>query len=443
MSDELIVIANLTAAPGEGAALQAGLEQHAKNCLANEPDCLQFDISRDRANPDRLTAYEMYRNEAGFEAHKASKHFAWFGETYGHLIAEREVRTLTPVARQPKHRMSSSSAKKILVTAKPLHRYLALLKPLSDAGYAIELHDGPPLRTNAEVVKALDGVVATIASIEPYNTEVLSAVPDFRLIARLGVGYDQIDVPAATRAGVAVAMTFGTNHEPVADHAFALLAGLTNQLSSYDQRVRSHGWGTQYHGALGGLTVGIIGFGRIGRAFAKRCQGFNMRLLVADPFMDAATVSRLGAELLDLPEVLAQSDVVSLHCPLDPSTHHMINAERLALMPNHAVIINTARGPIIDEAALIDALQSHAIAGAGLDVFEVEPLAQSPLKSLNNVILTPHVAGLSEPAILSMGKRCVSNVLDVLQGRDPGGDLVLNPEVLSMTSPVTVSKVTG
>jgi phosphoglycerate dehydrogenase-like enzyme len=190
-------------------------------------------------------------------------------------------------------------------------------------------------------------------------------------------------------------------------------------------------WGSMLHGRLHGSTVGIVGFGRIGRAVARRCLGFNMEVLVADPVAEADTVARLGYALVDLDQLLRRADFVTLHLPLLPETRNLLDARRLALLKPSAILINTARGGIVDESALLAALRQGKIAGAGLDVFETEPLPDSPLRHLDRTVLTPHVAGVSAAAVQAMAHRCCDSILAVLRGRDPGAGLLLNPEILT------------
>ena len=247
----------------------------------------------------------------------------------------------------------------------------------------------------------------------------------------MGVGYDAVDVAAATRHGVAVAMGFGTNHEAVADMAFALMAALSNRLFAYHREVMECRWGGHFQPGLWRSTLGIVGLGRIGRALARRCRGFEMRVLACDPVADPAGAAAEGVELVELERVLREADFVSVHAPHSPETDRLLNAERLALMKPTAFLINTARGGLVDERALCEALAEGRIAGAGLDVFEVEPLpAESPLRSLSNVILTPHCAGGSISAVALMTERCVDNILVIRDGRSPGDEFLLNPEVL-------------
>jgi D-3-phosphoglycerate dehydrogenase len=226
-------------------------------------------------------------------------------------------------------------------------------------------------------------------------------------------------------------MAFGTNHESVADYAFALAIGLAPELLPHHARVAGGGWGCSFHPGLWSRSMGIVGLGRIGKAMARRCQAFDMRVLATDPVADQAFAAAHGIELMALDDLLRQADFVSVHTPLAPETRHLIGRRELALMKPSAFLINTARGGLIDEAALYEALTSGHLAGAGLDVFEAEPPEGSPLLGLDNVLLAPHAAGMDEAAERLMGERCVANILAIVRGRDPGAGYVLNPEVLA------------
>jgi D-3-phosphoglycerate dehydrogenase len=285
--------------------------------------------------------------------------------------------------------------------------------------------------TEPELIGLLPGVFGTIAGGELYTERVFAAAPDLEVVARMGVGYDKVDVAAATRHGVAIAMGFGTNHEAVADHAFALIAALGNRLPSYHGEVMDGRWGGHFHPGLWRTTVGIIGLGRIGRALARRCLGFDMRILAYDAVPDPAYARAHGIELVDLETVFKEADFVSVHAPLTGASAKIVSREQLALMRPSAFLINTARGGLVDEAALHEALSAGRIAGAGLDVFEVEPLpASSPLRQLDNVLLSPHCAGGSIEAVVAMTDRCVDNILAIRDRRRPAGG-ILNPETLA------------
>ncbi len=424
-SAPFVVIAEVRVRPEDFAAFLPLARRHAVNCRANEPGCLQFDVTLPAGTRDSVLFYEVYASATDFEAHKTSAHLDWFrGETAG-MVVDRQIRELSRIDDG-----RSGVVGRVLVAVRYLSDRRHLLTALEGAGYQLTYNETGRTMTEAELLEVLPGHIGCIAGVEPYNGRVLATAPELRVIARLGVGYDQVDLAAATRNGTAVGMAFGTNHEAVADHTFALMGALATQALGYDRDVRTGLWETRFHGRLHGTTVGLIGFGRIGRAVAKRCKGFAMDVLVHDPVMDADTVARLGCRLVGLDELMAASDFVSLHCPLNPETRKMIDARRLGLMRPTAFLVNTARGPIVDQEALIEVLRQRRIAGAGLDVLEAEPPGRSPLLELDNVVLTPHVAGLSEWAIERMTARCVETVMSVCRGEDPGGGLLLNPEVM-------------
>lgn len=288
----------------------------------------------------------------------------------------------------------------------------------------LELRLAPKLgqRSPEELSSLLDGAFGAIASTDPFTADVLADAIDLRVIARVGVGYDSIDVAAATAFGVQVATTPGANEHAVADHTIALMLAVLRRIPELDRDVRTGGWnrtGRYAPRQLAGSTVGLIGCGAIGRLVAKRLAGFDVELLIHDPVLGDASVP--------LDELLVQSHVVSLHCPLLPGTRHLVNGRTLQLMRSDAVLVNAARGAIVDEAALVDALRSGTIAAAALDVFELEPPTRSPLLAMDNVVVSPHVAGISTASIAEMTRRATRAVLDVAAGRPPA-DLV-NPSV--------------
>ncbi len=321
---------------------------------------------------------------------------------------------------------------KVLCNIQQLHgRPAAFLAPLRAAGFEIVMNEKDRLLSEAELILRLPGAIATIAGGEVYSERVFAAAAQLRVVARFGVGYDRVDVDAATRHGVAVAMAFGTNHESVADYAFALAIGLALELLPHHATVAGRGWGCSFHPGLWGRCMGIVGLGRIGKALARRASAFDMQVLAADPLPDRPFAAAHGIELVSLEELLRRADFVSVHTPLAPETRHLIGPRELALMKPSAFLINTARGGLIDEQALHAALTSGRLAGAGLDVFEAEPPAGSPLLELPNVLLAPHAAGMDEAAERLMGERCVASIQAILRGQDPGPGYVLNPEVLS------------
>lgn len=288
----------------------------------------------------------------------------------------------------------------------------------------LELRLAPKLgqRSPEELSSLLEGAFGAIVSTDPFTADVLAGATDLRVIARVGVGHDSIDITAATAFGVQVATTPGANEQAVADHTIALMLAALRRIPELDRDVRRGGWnrtGPYAPRQLAGATVGLVGCGAIGRLVAKRLAGFDVELLIHDPAFGDASVA--------FDELLARSHVVSLHCPLLPGTRHLVGADTLRRMRPDAVLVNAARGAILDEAALVDALRSGTIAAAALDVFELEPPVGSPLLAMDNVVVSPHVAGISTASVAEMTRRATQAVLDVAAGRQPA-DLV-NPSV--------------
>jgi D-3-phosphoglycerate dehydrogenase len=243
---------------------------------------------------------------------------------------------------------------------------------------------------------------------------------------KYGVGVDNIDLQAARERGIPVANCPDYGSGTVADHAFALMIALARRLPPLDTQFRHHGWywpETQWCGVdLEGKTLGIIGLGRIGRKMARRAAGFDMRLIVNDPYVDPADAEREGhrARFVELDELLATSDFVSVHCVLTPETRQLLGERELRLMKPSAYLIDVSRGAIIDESALVRGLQEGWLAGAGLDVFQSEPLARDhPLLSMPNVVVTPHLAWFTHEAAARQSRQAADAVLDLIAGRRP------------------------
>lgn len=299
---------------------------------------------------------------------------------------------------------------------------------LRAAGLELELSPRSADRTPEQLTEVLGDAVAAIADADPFDADVLARAGALRVIARTGVGLDSVDLEAATREGVVVTTTPGTNNETVADHTLALMLAALRNLGQLDADVRAGGWRdfdlplSQLHGA----TVGLVGFGAIGEAVGRRVEAFGATLLVHDP----AGATR--GELVELDELLGRSDVVSLHLPLTPGTEHLIEARRLDLMPAGSVLVNTSRGPIVDQEALVDALTEGHLAAAGLDVFAVEPPGRGILSELRNVVMSPHVGGISAQSNLAMSRMATECVLAALAGAPSGA--IANPDVLAGAS---------
>ena len=270
--------------------------------------------------------------------------------------------------------------------------------------------------------------------MDPIREAVLST-PGLEIVANVAVGFDNIDVPAATRHGVMATHTPGVLTDTTADFAFALMIAAARRVAEADRFLRAGrfgGWAIDM--LLGqdiwGATLGLVGVGRIGGAVARRARGFDMRVLYTDAVPLAPEVERdLGAARVELDELLREADFLSLHVPLTPDTHHLIGAAQLARMKRTAVLVNTSRGPVVDETALADALREGRIFGAGLDVYEREPEVHPGLLGLDNVVLTPHIASGSVRTRSEMSVLAVRNLLAGLRGERPPN--LLNPEVLA------------
>lgn len=278
-----------------------------------------------------------------------------------------------------------------------------------------------------ELLAAVPGASAIVSLVtHRIDGEVMDAAgPSLRLVANLGVGYDNIDVPAATARGIAVTNTPGVLDEATADLAFTLLLATARRVVEADRFVRTGAewrWEPDFFVGLdvsAGATLGIVGLGRIGLAVARRAAAFGMRIVATGSRASGPEAEALGIRAVDLPELLAESDVVSLHCPLNAETRHLIGAEQFAAMKRSAILINTARGPIVDELALIDALRDGVIGAAGLDVFEWEPAISQGLLTLPNVVAVPHIGSAGAATRERMGDLAVQNVVAVLAGLPP------------------------
>lgn len=291
---------------------------------------------------------------------------------------------------------------------------------LTAAGCVIRIAPKRGSRSPEELLELSADVAAAIVSTDPFTREVLRDSPNLQVIARTGVGIDAIDVEAATEFGVAITTTPGANEESVADHAIAMMLALLRRIPQNDAGLRRGEWnrtGSHTPLQLSGCTVGLIGYGHIGRLVGRRLAGFDVELLVADPAIGTSDSPRS----VERAELLTHSDVVSLHCPLIPATRHLIDQSALQLMRPHAVLVNTSRGGVVDERALIQALNEGVIAGAALDVFETEPPYDSPLLAMPNVVVSPHNGGLSTKSVDAMLRMATGSVIDVLEGRIPDG----------------------
>jgi D-3-phosphoglycerate dehydrogenase len=293
----------------------------------------------------------------------------------------------------------------------------------------------PFTRQEDELIERARDADALIVSSSPITRRVMSALKQLKVVVRTGVGYDVIDVPAATDLGIVVVNIPDLWIREVANHALGLLLAWNRRIPTLYNEVKAGVWQSQavgHVGALHGETVGIVGFGNIGRAFARRVAALEIHVIAYDPYVDDAQFAALGVErVVSLGEVATRSDYVSVHTLLNAETHHLINETFLRQMKPTACLINTSRGPVVDEQALIRALQEKWIAGAALDVQEREPSApDNPLLRMENALLTPHAAYYSTAAVGQVPQRCGEEVARVLTGQRPLH--VVNPEVYAV-----------
>lgn len=299
-------------------------------------------------------------------------------------------------------------------------------KTLRAAGLELAFGSGRRSTPVAEVIQSLEGCTAVIAGQEFYTGEVFDACPSLRLVVRYGVGFDAVDVAAATSRGVLVATIPGTNDWGVADHAFGLILDLAHKISRHDRIMRRGEWQVERGVDVWQTTLGIVGLGRIGRGVALRGLGFDMRVISYEPYPDMAFVEKHGVELMPLDDVFAQSDFVTLHLPSMPETEKIVDASKLTMMKPTAFLINTSRGNLVDEDALFAAVESGTIAGAGVDAWTIEPMVDPRWAGLENMVLTPHSGPNTEGVRRASGAMAVDIVLKVLRDEQP--EQLLNPE---------------
>lgn len=301
-------------------------------------------------------------------------------------------------------------------------------------GFMVAHSPVPGPHPSDELGKLLAGYDAVVASTDAYTAQVFAGCPLLKVVSRWGIGTDSVDLEAATAAGVVVTNTPGTVTEAVADHTLALILGISRRLAEGDALVRSGGWGELRGVLVWGKTLGLVGLGQIGQAVARRALGFAMQVLAHDPHTHAVPSDLSGrVELLDMDDLLARSDYVSLHAAVSLETRGLINARSFGRMKPTAYLINTARGALVDEAALLDALYTGRIAGAALDVYAEEPLpAAHPLRSAPNCLLSPHNAFNAIEAAQATSMRAAENVIALCYG-EPGA-AVVNPLVLNSPS---------
>lgn len=295
------------------------------------------------------------------------------------------------------------------------------------AEHEVDAWEGTESIGREELLRRVAGADAIVSLLtERIDAELLDAAgPQLQVVANVAVGYDNIDVPACTERGIVATNTPGVLTDATADIALGLILMATRRLGEGERLIRAGQawkWGMFFllGSSLQGKTLGVVGMGGIGQATARRAKAFGMEIVYQSRSeIDAAIAVELGARRVDLDELLTVSDVVSLHCPYGPATHHLIGAEQLAAMKSSAYLVNTARGPIVDEAALASALREGRIAGAGLDVYEHEPRVHPELLELDNVVLLPHLGSATVETRTAMAMLAADNALAVLCGERP------------------------
>ncbi|NSW75575.1 MAG: phosphoglycerate dehydrogenase [Candidatus Atribacteria bacterium] len=289
------------------------------------------------------------------------------------------------------------------------------LEILEKAGLSVTFKSNPEPENESMVAELIGNAEAVIVGVDRIGEKVLSLCSHLKVISKHGIGVDNIDLEAARRRGVIVANAPGTNSESVADMTFLFILSCARHMKLLLEQVRNKKWSSPLLGSeLEGKTLGIVGLGRIGKGVARRALGFGMKVIYFDPFVEDTDFTKV-----ELEELFRLSDFVTLHLPLSLQTKHLVNERLLSLMKKEAFLINTARGELVDEEALYRFLKEERIAGAGLDVLSFEPPFESPLLTLPNVLVTPHVSAHTREANVKMGKTAALNVVYVLEGKEP------------------------
>lgn len=318
----------------------------------------------------------------------------------------------------------------VLITPESMLRvqapYVAILQKTGfDIRYPKNSHLARGLVSDEETIEEFRGIDAIVAGGENFSPTVIAALPGLRVIARAGVGYDRVNVPAATKHRVALTITPTANHEAVAEHVFALMLASAKHVVRDDKNLRAGQWSRQLTQPLRGRTLGLLGLGRIGRSTALRGIGMGMQVIACETYPHQEFVQSNRIELVDLDSLLARSDYLSLHCPLNEQTRGLVDGPFLAKMKPGSTLINSARGGLVVERDLLEALRSGHLRGAALDVFQEEPpRADNPLFALDNVVVTPHLAGTDATSLENMGIECAQNIVSLYQGRWPEGAVV-------------------
>lgn len=293
------------------------------------------------------------------------------------------------------------------------------IKMLTARGYEIQRNNTDRPYKKEEMLNLIKDIDGIIIGIDELSAEIIERADKLKVISKYGIGLDNIDINMATNKNIIVTNTPKANVDAVADLAFGLILSLARRIPEADQKTKSGKWEKIIGKSVWEKTLGIIGLGKIGKQVVKRAQGFQMNILVFDLIKDKKFAQRYGIKYVNLEKLLQKSDYITIHIPLNDATRGMISYKELGKIKKEAFLINTSRGGIVDEQALYKALRNNQLKGAALDVYSNEPPVESPLKELDNVIMTPHIGAYTEEAIENMGMQATQNLIDVLEGRKP------------------------
>ncbi len=310
---------------------------------------------------------------------------------------------------------------RVVVTDDRYGSYKEENEVLSELGIEVEVHN---FKDKTEAKRVLKKADAVLVNLFPMTKEIILSMDNCKVINRYGVGYDNVDVKAATEKGIWISRVPDYSMEDTSDHALAHLFNCVRKITYRDRMIREGKWDLHKDWPsfrIAGKTLGLIGFGNISKTLVRKVSGFGLgSILVYDPYVDDTAIIKAGGTPVPLEELLKESDYISIHAPLTEETEGMIGSSEFRLMKNSAVIINTSRGPIIDEDALYTALKEGEIAAAGIDVYKTEPLPEaSPLRSLDNITFTDHAGWYSEESIVELKTKAARNILEVLKGNKP------------------------
>lgn len=306
---------------------------------------------------------------------------------------------------------------KILITPRSFGKHSKKpIEMLEENGYELIVNPYGRILTEDEMIKEIQEADGIILGVDPLNSKVLEHAKKLKIVSKYGVGTDNIDLEYAKNHNISVTITRGANSDAVADYAVALMLAAARKIVPIDRKCRKLDWSKVTSTGMHGKTLGLLGTGNIGKGVAKRAKGFDMKILAYDLFKDEEFAAQNGVEYVDIERILKESDFISLHLPLTDETRYIIGEKEFKMMKKNAIIVNTARGGLIDEDALYNALKNNEIWGAGIDVFESEPPKNKELLTLDNIVAGSHCAASTFEAVDNMGIMAAQNIIDCFQG---------------------------